>query len=48
MWEAHTGAEFKLPLPEVLGDHNGGFAVVVQQERKGLPGLILGAAAYDR
>jgi hypothetical protein len=47
MWESQTGAELKLPLKEVLGDANTGFAIVVQQERNGLPGDILAAAAYE-
>ena len=47
MWEAQTGAQIKLPLEELRGDANGGFAVLVQQERNGLPGPILGAAVYE-
>jgi len=48
MWEADAGAQFKLPLGEVLGEKNSGLAVVIQQERNGLPGLILGAATFER
>lgn len=48
MWEGATGANLKLPLPEVLAADNTGLAVIVQQERAGLPGPILGAAAFDR
>lgn len=47
MWESRTGAELKLPLGEVLGAANTGIAIVVQQERGGLPGAILAAAAYE-
>jgi len=47
MWESANGAEVKLPITEVLGDGNTGFAVLVQQERNGLPGAILAAAAYE-
>lgn len=47
MWESETGAELKLPLGEVLGAANTGIAIVVQQERGGLPGAILAAAAYE-
>lgn len=47
MWEAHSGAELKLPLTEMLGAGNTGLAVVVQQESKGLPGAILAAATYE-
>ncbi len=47
MWESETGAELKLPLGEVLGAANTGIAIVVQQERGGMPGLILAAGAYE-
>ncbi|KKB78875.1 hypothetical protein VW35_10365 [Devosia soli] len=47
MWESANGAEVKLPITEMLGDGNTGFAVLVQQERNGLPGAILAAAAYE-
>lgn len=48
MWEAATGAELKLPLDEVMDPDSTGVAVLVQQEREGLPGLIIGAAAFER
>ena len=38
MWEAATGANLKLPLDEVLDENSTGVAVLVQQERAGLPG----------
>lgn len=47
MWESDTGAELKLPLNEALLSPNTGLAVVVQQERNGLPGPILSAASYE-
>lgn len=47
MWEARTGTEVKLPLAGVQSDPNTGLAILVQQERKGLPGPILGAALYE-
>jgi hypothetical protein len=47
MWESATGADLKLPLPEMLAE-NTGMAVIVQQEKDGLPGPILGAAAFER
>jgi len=47
MWESESGAELKIPLGEVLGDANTGIAIVVQQERGGMPGSILAAAAYE-
>ena len=48
MWEGATGANLKLPLPEMLDDGSTGIAVIVQQESNGLPGPILGAATYER
>lgn len=48
MWEGKTGAALKLPLPEILADDSTGIAVIVQQERNGLPGPILGAATYEQ
>jgi hypothetical protein len=47
MWEAASGAEVKLPLAQFAGDNKGGLAILVQQDRHGLPGPILGAAAYS-
>ena len=47
MWEADTGAEVKFPLDQFAGDADGGVAILVQQDRNGLPGPILGAAAYS-
>lgn len=46
-WEAATGAVVKLPLDQFGPQDNGGVAILVQQERNGLPGPILGAAAYS-
>jgi len=48
MWEAATGAYLKLPLGELMNDHASGLAIIVQQEKSGLPGPILGAAAFER
>jgi len=48
VWECATGASIKLPIPEVLANTSTGIAVIVQQERDGLPGPILGAAAFER
>lgn len=47
MWEAAAGAEIKLPLEQFAGEDNGGLAILIQAERNGLPGPILGAAAYS-
>lgn len=46
LWESATGAEIKLPLDQFGTDDNGGVAILVQGERNGVPGPILGAAAY--
>ncbi|HEY9011543.1 MAG TPA: DUF1223 domain-containing protein [Devosia sp.] len=48
MWDPAAGAHFKLPLSEVLTDTSNGAVVMVQQERNGLPGRILGAASFTR
>ena len=48
MWEGESGANLKLPLPEMLSDGSTGIAVLVQQEHDGLPGPILGAATFER
>ena len=48
MWEAATGAHLKLPLSEVLASPANGAVILVQLERDGLPGKILGAASYQR
>lgn len=47
MWEGDSGANLKLPLPEMLDAGSTGIAVIVQQENDGLPGPILGAATYE-
>jgi hypothetical protein len=48
MWEPEDGAHLKLPLTEVLGSSANGAVVLVQQEKDGLPGQILGAASFRR
>ena len=48
MWEPATGAHLKLPLSEVLAGTANGAVVMVQQEKAGLPGPILGAASFTR
>ena len=48
MWESDTGAQLKLPLDEVLGNGSNGAVIMVQEERNGLPGAILGAASITR
>lgn len=46
MWEPENGAHIKLPLAEILGETSDGAAIIVQEDRAGLPGPILGAAAF--
>src|SRR5690606_16056673 len=48
MWEAGTGVQLKLPRDEVLNENSSGVAVLVQQDDNGLPGRIVGAAAFER
>ena len=48
MWEPQSGAHFKLPLAEIIDAPSNGAVILVQQERNGLPGRILGAASYTR
>jgi len=48
MWEADAGAHLKLPLSEVLTDGANGAVILVQEERNGLPGPIVGAASFTR
>jgi hypothetical protein len=47
MWEAASGAHLKLPLEELLAGPANGLAVLVQEDRNGLPGPMLGAALYQ-
>jgi hypothetical protein len=46
MWDPQTGAHLKLPLDEVLTAPSNGAVILVQGEKNGLPGPILGAAAF--
>jgi len=48
MWDPKTGANLTLPLAEVLTGNANGAAVLVQEDRNGLPGPILGAASFTR
>lgn len=45
MWDPSSGAHLKLPVSEVLSGRSNGAVVMVQEERAGLPGPILGAAS---
>jgi hypothetical protein len=46
MWEPATGALLKLPLAEILTAPANGAVILVQEDRNGLPGRILGAASF--
>jgi hypothetical protein len=46
MWESATGTEMRLPIGELLDAPANGIAVLIQEERNGMPGPILGAASY--
>ena len=48
MWDPEKGAALKLPLGEVLTGKSDGAAILVQQDKNGLPGPILGAASFTR
>jgi len=48
MWDPAKGATLKLPLGDVLTGQSDGAAILVQQDRNGLPGPILGAASFTR
>lgn len=48
MWKADAGAELTLPLAEVLTGRSNGAAILIQEDREGLPGPILGAASFSR
>lgn len=48
LWEPGKGAELKLPLAEVLTEPANGAVILVQEERDGLPGRIIGAASFLR
>ncbi len=48
MWDPKAGAQLTLPLSQVLTGASNGAAILVQEERNGLPGPILGAASFTR
>ncbi len=47
MWEPKAGAELRLPLSDVLSGESDGVAIVVQQQKQGFPGPIIGAALFE-
>ena len=46
MWDPKAGARLTLPVDEVLTGNSNGAVILVQQEKSGLPGPILGAASF--
>jgi hypothetical protein len=48
LWDPDKGASLTLPLSELLANNSNGAAVLVQEEKDGLPGPILGAASFTR
>jgi hypothetical protein len=48
MWDPANGAHLKLPLDEVLSAPSNGAVILVQGEKNGLPGPIMGAASFLR
>jgi hypothetical protein len=47
MWDAAAGTHLRLPLSEILTGGANGAVVVVQTDKGGLPGPILGAASVQ-
>lgn len=47
MWDPAKGADIRLPFGEMLTKDCDGVAVLIQEERNGLPGHILGAATLS-
>ena len=45
MWDPAAGTHLKLPLSELQSDGSDGAVILVQDEKDGLPGAILGAAS---
>ena len=44
MWDAVAGTHLKLPISELTADGSNGAVILVQSDKGGLPGPILGAA----
>ncbi len=47
MWDPASGTHLKLPLSELMTEGANGAVVLVQSEKAGLPGAILGAASVQ-
>lgn len=48
MWDPKVGSELTLPLAEILTGRSNGAVILVQEDRNGLPGPIVGAASFTR
>lgn len=48
MWDPEAGSELTLPLAEILTGRSNGAVILVQEDRNGLPGPIVGAASFTR
>ena len=47
LWDPATGTHLKLPLAELMADGANGAAILVQADKSGLPGPIVGAASIQ-
>ena len=47
MWDSTTGTHLKLPLSQIMANGSNGAVILVQADKSGLPGAILGAAAVQ-
>lgn len=47
IWDPATGTHLKLPLAELMTDGANGAAILVQTDKSGLPGPIVGAASVQ-
>ena len=47
MWDAALGTHLKLPLSALTANGSNGAAILIQSEKDGLPGPILGAASIQ-
>jgi hypothetical protein len=45
MWDPVAGTHLKLPLSELRSHGSNGAAILLQDEKNGLPGAIIGAAS---
>lgn len=48
MWDPKSGSELTLPLSEILTHGSNGAVILIQEERDGFPGPIIGAASFTR